>query len=199
MSLVWSSHTIRAAGAGLIARDTTAAASHKVALVLGCAAALSSGERNLYFEHRMDAAAELWRSGKAKFLLVSGDNHRASYDEPTQMMAALVRRGVPENVIVRDFAGFRTLDSIVRAQQVFGESRFCIVSQEDHLLRALYVAKSRGIEATGFAAADVPLSAGLRTKVREVFARLQAVLDVNLLNRNPRFPGPRITIGAETE
>ncbi len=147
----------------------------------------------------MNAAFELWKNGKADYLLVSGDNHTASYDEPTQMMNALVRRGVPEIAIVRDFAGFRTLDSVVRAHRVFGERRFCIVSQKDHLMRAIYIAKQHGIEALGYAAKDVTLREGLRTKVREAFARLQAVLDVGVLSREPHFLGPTITIGSEVE
>lgn len=197
LALVWSNHVVRSAGRGAIAHEVSTAPKRKVALVLGCSATVNSGAANLFFEHRMNAAFDLWKSGKAEYLLVSGDNHTASYDEPTQMMNALIQRGVPAKAIVRDYAGFRTLDSVVRAHRVFGESRLCIVSQEDHLMRAIYIAKHHGIEATGYAAKDVPLREGLRTKVREAFARLQAVLDVGLFARKPHFLGPRIVIGSE--
>ena len=193
--LFWSRAVVSRASEGTIVHDPAAVAKNKVALVLGCSPRNRAGETNLFFEYRMDAAGELWRSGKVDFLLVSGDNRRADYDEPTAMMHALIRRGVPARAIVRDFAGFRTLDSVLRTNRVFGETHFCIVSQEDHLKRAIYIARQHGLEVTGFAAREVPFRQGVRTDLREAVARLGAVIDVELLDRQPHHLGPRIQIG----
>ena len=91
-----------------------------VALVLGAAPIGPEGGPNRYFVYRLDAAAALHKAGKVKYLLVSGDNSRPDYDEPTAMREGLIKRGVPAEAIYRDFAGFRTLDSILRAESVFG-------------------------------------------------------------------------------
>ena len=106
-----------------------------VALVLGAAPIGPEGGPNRYFVYRLDAAAALHKAGKVKYLLVSGDNSRPDYDEPTAMREGLIKRGVPAEAIYRDFAGFRTLDSILRAESVFGQTRLIIVSQRFHLSR----------------------------------------------------------------
>lgn len=162
-----------------------------VALVLGCSKQLADGRKNLFFERRMAAAAELYRTGQVGYLLVSGDNSRPDYDEPSDMRAALVAAGVPASRIVRDYAGFRTLDSVVRAKQVFGLSELIVVSQRFHNERAVYLARAHGIHAYGYDARDVGGAEGLRVKLREVASRLAAVLDVRVLHSTPRFAGPR--------
>jgi len=165
-----------------------------VGLVLGCSEFLPDGRRNLYFQRRIDAAAELFRSGKVRALLVSGDNHRADYDEPTSMKAALVRAGVPQQFVACDFAGFRTLDSVLRAQRVFGQDRLLVVSQRFHAERAVFIARQHGIEAFGFDAAAVGGAAGLKTRLRETLARVAAVLDVAVLDTRPKFHGPAVHV-----
>ena len=109
-----------------------------------------------YFVNRMEAAAAVFKAGKADYLLVSGDNHTAGYDEPTAMKDALVRLGVPEERIALDYAGFSTSDSVLRAKLVFGLTQFSIISQRDHALRAIYIANHHHLDAVGFAAEDVP-------------------------------------------
>ena len=131
-----------------------------VALVLGAAPIGPEGGPNRYFEYRLDAAAALWRAGKAKYLLVSGDNSRPDYDEPSAMRAGLIARGVPASAIYRDFAGVRTRDSMLRAKSVFGQQRLIVVSQGFHAARAIFLARGEGIEAWGLAARDV--DAGLQ-------------------------------------
>jgi vancomycin permeability regulator SanA len=168
-----------------------------VALVLGCAPALADGRENLFFRHRIACAAEIFQAGKAEFLLVSGDNSRKDYDEPTAMKDALVALGVPEARVYLDYAGFSTLDSVVRARKVFGQERMLIVSQRDHAMRALYIAQSHGIDALGVAARDVGFRSGVKTRTREALARVRTVLDVHLLARRPRFLGPKIEIPAK--
>jgi SanA protein len=162
-----------------------------VALVLGTSKTLRSGKPNLHFKHRMDAAAALYRAGKVQHLLVSGDNHIKSYDEPTDMRDALVAAGVPANAITCDYAGFRTLDSVMRAQSVFGLTNFLIVTEEFHCPRAVWIARRHGLEAVAFAAPDVPMASwSVRVKAREYLARVLCAADLYLLNRSPKFPGP---------
>lgn len=167
----------------------------KVALVLGCSATVAEGRPNLYFTRRMDAAAKLYHAGKIRFLLVSGDNGRKDYDETELMVDALVLRKVPRDRIVRDHAGFDTLDSLVRAREVFGLDRLIVVSQQFHNERALYIAGHRGIDAVGWNAGEVNWAGSWKTRMREKLARVKTILDLHVLRSSPRFLGPRITIG----
>ena len=167
------------------------------ALVLGCCEFLPDGRKNLYFERRIAAAAELFRAGKVQVLIASGDNHRADYDEPTAMKAALVRAGIPQDRVVCDFAGFRTLDSVLRAEQVFGQRRIVVVSQRFHCERAIFLAREHGIEAFGFDADEVGGPAGFKTRLRECAARFVAAMDVALLDTSPKFIGPPIKLALE--
>ena len=105
----------------------------RAAVVMGCVRTLSNGLNNLYFSRRIDAAAELYKAGKVDCLIVSGDNHVKGYDEPSDMKESLAKAGVPADRIVCDYAGFRTLDTVVRAKKVFGLDSFIIVSQPDHV------------------------------------------------------------------
>ena len=175
---------------------TTAVTPAKTALVLGCAKALPDGRPNLYFLYRVDAAAQLYHAGIVRHLIVSGDNSRTDYDEPTDMKEALVTAGVAAEHIHCDYAGFRTLDSVVRAREIFQQDRFIIVSQEFHAQRAVYIARHHGIDAIGFAAKDVTTRAGLRTRVRENLARVKAVLDVHVLRTSPKFLGHPVPLDA---
>src|SRR6218665_49493 len=91
----------------------------KTAVVLGTNKSLSNGNPNLYFKYRIDAATELYNSGKIESIIVSGDNSVKGYNEPEQMKLDLIANGIPANKIYEDFAGFRTLDSVVRAKEIF--------------------------------------------------------------------------------
>lgn len=166
-----------------------------VALVLGTAAKVADGRDNLFFRFRVRAAAELYHAGKVRHILVSGDNGHKSYDEATDMRNALIELGVPESAIVRDHAGFRTLDSVVRCKRVFGQPSVTIVSQRFHNERALYIARSQGMDAVAYCARDVAVSSSPTTYIREYFARVMALVDVHLLHRSPRFLGEPIRIG----
>lgn len=174
---------------GRIYASAEDAPARDVALVLGTKPTVSGGRQNLYFKHRIDAAAALFHGGKVRHVLVSGDNHTRDYDEPSAMRDALVERGVPAAAITLDYAGFRTLDSVVRAREVFGQHRCIIVSQQFHAQRALFIADRRGIDAIALAAKDVAGSHGVKVRAREVVARARAVLDVCVLGTAPRFPG----------
>lgn len=166
-----------------------------VALVLGTAAKVADGRDNLFFKFRVRAAADLYNAGKVQHILVSGDNGRDRYDEATDMRDALVKLGVPDAAIVRDHAGFRTLDSVIRCKRVFGQHAVTIVSQRFHNERALYIARHEGIDAVALCARDVPVSGSPATYIREYFARVMALVDVHLLHRSPRYLGEPVRIG----
>ena len=175
--------------------ETNSIAANDVALVLGTSPTLGGGRwTNPFFKNRMDAAVALYRSGKVRHLLLSGDNSRRQYDEPTAMREALIARGVPESAMTLDYAGFRTLDSVVRSRAVFGQSRITIVSDDFHLPRALFLAQAHGIEAVGFASQHVPDEWSRKTHVREIAARCAAWLDVVVLRTGPKFYGPPVPI-----
>ena len=158
-----------------------------VAVVLG-AAKWFEGRPNLYYEARLNAAAALYRAGRVRAIIVSGDNSRASYSEPDDMKADLVRRGIPEARITCDYAGLRTLDSILRVRRIFGQQKVVLVSQRFHLERALYLASFSGLDAVGFVASDVTPRHWLQARARESLARGAAVLDVTL-GRGPKYLG----------
>lgn len=168
-----------------------------VAVVLGTAARVADGRANLFFLPRMEAAAALFKAGRVKALIVSGDNGTQNYDEPTEMKRVLVQLGVPETKIVCDYAGFRTLDSVVRAKEVFGQQRVIFVSQRFHNARAIYLAKALGIEAWGLNATDVPVKLSVKTFLREKLACVKAMLDVNVLGTQPKFLGKKVAVPVE--
>lgn len=166
---------------------------HDVALILGTSKYTRKGYINPYFQNRIDAAAQLYHTGKVKKILVSGDNGHKSYNEPRDMMQSLIAKGIPAKDIILDYAGFRTFDSVVRAKEVFGQGRMVIVSQEFHLERALYIAKSKQIEAVGFVAKDPGTSRNMLF-TRELMARTKAVLDCYVLGTAPKFLGEKVEI-----
>jgi SanA protein len=110
------------------------------------------------------------------------------------MRRALLKLGVPANRVYCDYAGFRTLDSIVRAHRVFGQSSLTIVSQKFHNERAIFIALHKGIDAIGFNARGIVASESLVTQCREQLARVRTVLDVYLLDTPPKFLGDKIEI-----
>jgi SanA protein len=172
------------------------APARRAAVVMGCVPKLRGGWDNPYFTARIEAAAALWRAGKVEALIVSGDNHVEWYDEPSEMKKALVAAGVPEDRIACDYAGFRTLDSVVRAKTIFGLDSFLVISQDFHVRRAIFLGRCRGLDVRGCAARGVPFGRlSSRTVVREPLARVAAVLDV-LLGRRPRFGGPPVPLPA---
>lgn len=155
------------------------------ALVLGTSPALPDGRPNLYFARRMDAAARLYHHGRVRRLILSGGAGPGEFDEPAAMQKAMVARGLPEDVLILDPAGYRTLDSVVRAREIFNLREVTVVSQEFHIQRALFIAERRDLEAIGFAADDVSGFGGIKVNLRELLARLKAVLDLYLLDTQP--------------
>lgn len=166
----------------------------KVALVLGTVAKLRNGQPNLYFQYRMEMAAHLYRSGKVKHFVLSGDNHVEGYDEPEDMRQALLALGIPDSCLHLDYAGFRTLDSVVRLKAIFGQDSAIVVSQKFHNERAIFLGKQNGMVLYGADAKDVPQSYGRMTSLREYLARVKACVDVYVLHTEPRFIGDPVII-----
>jgi SanA protein len=165
-----------------------------VALVLGTLPYDPPGRLNPWLSRRLGAAVDLWRAGKVKYLIVSGNRESDSYDEPTVMRDVLVARGVPANVIYRDFAGFRTVTSVARARDIYRQKRLIIVSQRDHINRAIFLARHMGVEAWGYDAVGsgpFMLVNNLRSKLTVIYAYWDLVI-------RPRpADGPRVTIGVD--
>ncbi len=167
---------------------------NKVGLLLGTAKTLKDGSTNLYYQYRINAAVALYKAGKIDFVLVSGDNGRVEYDETSAMQADLIANGIPKEKIFMDYAGFRTLDSILRCKEVFGESRITIISQPFHNQRSLFIANHKGLTAVAFNAQDVRIASGFRTQLREKFARVKMLLDL-AFGKEAKFYGDKIPIG----
>jgi SanA protein len=166
---------------------------NKVGLLLGASKSIK-GYPNLFFVYRIRAAAALYHAGKIHRIIVSGDNHVKTYDEATDMRDALILEGVPDSCITLDYAGFRTLDSVVRCKEVFGQDKFTIISQEFHNQRALFIASRYGFSAVAFNARDVPSRYSTRVLLREYFAKFKAVLDLYVFNTKPKFLGEKVLI-----
>ncbi len=184
---------VSASTAGAVADGVDQVEPKPVALLLGTARRTVNGRPNRFYHARIEAAAELFHSGKVRGILVSGDNATRWYNEPIDMQKDLMAAGVPGAFITLDYAGFRTLDSVIRAKEVFRQERLIIVSQRFHAERAIFLARHFGIDATGLAAAD-PNDWGLmKVRAREVLARAVAVLDL-MIGRKPRFLGEPETV-----
>lgn len=169
--------------------DSALLPENEVGLVLGCSPFVSSGDPSPQFHGRMQAAAELFKLGKVRRLIVSGANPDSRYNEPKKMREALLELGVPSEAMVLDYAGDSTFDSIMRAEVVFGLERMTVITQRYHGYRALFLARKTGVHAVGYAA---PLSTGpygVRHPPREILARLLAVLDLFVLRTQPRLLG----------
>lgn len=166
--------------------------SRQVGVVLGTAKYYRTGVINQYYRYRIQGALNAYNSGKVDYLLLSGDNAQQSYNEPMTMRRDLIAAGVNPADIVLDYAGFRTLDSIVRTRKVFDTNDFIIITQRFHCERALFIALHMGIQAQCYA---VPSPKNMLTvRLREFGARLGALADLYIFKREPRFLGPLVPI-----
>lgn len=181
-------HWISYKAKGVNYNDIDTIPKNKVGLVLGASKYAPSGNINLFYKYRVEAAVDLYKAGKIDYILVSGDNGRKGYDEPTDFKNDLIEKGVPAERIFLDYAGFRTLDSIVRAKEIFGQNSITIISQRFHNQRAIYIAQHFEIDAVAYNAKDV-----YKTPAREYLARAKASLDL-LFNVEPKFLGDKIVI-----
>ncbi|GIT99156.1 vancomycin high temperature exclusion protein [Sulfurovum sp. TSL1] len=164
----------------------------KAALVLGTAKYMVGGGKNYFYTYRIRAAVDLFKAGKVKAIVVSGDNSTKYYNETSKMQKDLIKAGVPRRYITMDPFGLRTLDSVVRAEAIFDLKDYIIVSQKFHLERALFIARAKGQKAIGFIAKDIPgTMTAYRMKAREYFARAKAFMDVYILHTVPKYDGKK--------
>jgi len=178
----------------LYSYDSVGAIPHNhCAVVLGTNKFISAGKINLYYTYRIQAAVLLYKSKKIDYIIVSGDNKHRSYNEPVSMYNDLVEAGIPKERIVLDYAGFRTLDSVVRCFMVFGQHQFTVISQPFHNHRAVYIGRKRGLEVIAFNAGDLNGRPSIKVIVREIGARVLLAYDL-LIGTQPHFLGEQIKI-----
>jgi SanA protein len=191
--IAFANYNIKKESAPFISNTIASLPDTKTAVLLGTSKTLSNGMPNAYFYNRIQAAIDLYKSGKIKYVIVSGDNSTKEYNEPEDMQLTLIKYGIPEDKIILDHAGFRTLDSVVRAKEIFGQTKLIIISQKFHNERAVFLAWKNGIEAYGYNANDVNKYAGLKTNLREYLAKAKVYWDL-LFGVEPKFGGEKIVI-----
>ncbi len=195
VAILGASGLVRRTAAGKVLSERDRLPANDVGLVLGTSK--FSGphrRRNPHFDNRMMAAAELYRAGKVRHLLLSGDNGTRGYDEPTDMKAALLALGVPADAMTLDDAGFRTLDSVVRAKAVFGQKRLTIITDGFHTYRAVFLALHEGIDAVAYPSREVAARDSFKSRVREYLADVRACLDLYILRTKPKFLGAPVEV-----
>jgi len=193
VSILWANSTINKQTESRMYSDTDSIPENNVGLLLGTSKFLRNGNSNQYFENRISATIQLYKAGKIKNVVISGDNSKKDYNEPEDMKNELIKRGIPEDRIYLDFAGFRTYDSVFRMKEIFGQDRFTIISQEFHNQRAVYIATALKLNAIGFNAKDVNAYNGFKIKIREKFARVKMFIDL-IFEKKPKFLGDKIEI-----
>jgi SanA protein len=187
-----NAHVLRVGGEGTYARVADVPP-RAVAIVLG-ARVFADGTPSLVLEDRLATALDLYRRGKVRRILVTGDNGSNQYDEVTVMQRWLVARGVVPAHVQRDHAGFRTLDSMARAAQVFRVRHAVVCTQRFHLARSVFLARRYGLDAVGAEADRRVYLDARRDATREVIARAVAFSDVYITRRRPRFLGEQIPL-----
>ncbi len=180
---------------GKLFSDTNAIPFNKVGMLLGTAKYLGSGIANPYYTYRIEATIKIIRDSKIKYVIISGDNGHKEYNEPEMMRTDLMEAGIDSSNIFLDYAGFRTFDSMVRLKEIFGQESVTVISQQFHNERAIYTASKLGIRAIAFNAKDVSTTKGLKTQIREKFARVKVFIDF-LIGTKPKFLGEKIIIPA---
>ncbi len=194
VSIYFSNKTIIENAEGKLFSDVNKIPYNKVGLLLGTTKYTKiAGFYNPYYTNRIEATNKLLKAGKIKYVIISGDNGRKDYNEPELMRADLIKSGVDSTKIYLDYAGFRTLDSIIRLKEIFGQDSVTVISQRFHNERAVYIASKEGIFATGFNAKDVTVAQGLKTQLREKLARVKVFLDY-FFGTKSKFLGKKIRI-----
>jgi SanA protein len=192
-SLYFCNDIIKDSAKGKLYSDISSIPYNKVGLLLGTSKYLYNGIENPYYLYRIDAATQLLKAGKIKYVIISGDNGHINYNEPKSMRTDLINSGIDSANIYLDFAGFRTFDSMIRLREIFGQNAVTVISQRFHNERAIYIASKENIAAIGFNATDLNNSNGLKIQIREKFARVKVFLDF-LFGTKPKFLGEKIQI-----
>ena len=164
---------------------------NEVGLVLGTSNKLTNGSPNPFFENRIKTAAALYHEKKVSHFILSGDNRTRYYNEPMEMKKALVKLGVPASAITLDYAGLRTLDSVVRSKEIFGQNRITIITQPFHCYRAIFISNYYDIDAVAVVASEPAQEEAFKVYFREYLARTKAILDLYILKTAPRHLGDK--------
>lgn len=192
--ILYNNHRIAKEASSFIYHNINKIPEKKAVLVLGTSKYFKGGTLNYYYKYRIDSAVQLFKAGKVKAIVVSGDNGSKNYDEPTTMHDDLVARGIPSRYISIDYAGFRTLDSIIRANAIFSLEDYIIISQQFHLERAIYLAHAKGQKVIGFTAKDFKNTIwAKKMQHRELLARAKAFIDIHL-GVEPKFYGKKVKV-----
>lgn len=191
--ICYCNYRVSALSAGKLYTGTENIPYNKTGLLLGTSKYVNNGRLNPFYSNRIAAATDLLKAGKIKYLVISGDNSRADYNEPGMMRADLMANGIDSNLLYLDYAGFRTFDSMERLKKIFGQDSVTVISQKFHVERALYIGSRMGITAVGYCAPDVSRRAGLKTALREKLARVKLFTDF-WLGVKPKFLGPPVVI-----
>lgn len=162
-------------------------------LILG-ARVYSSGAPSPLLQDRLDYGYELYTQGKANRIIVSGDHGAKEYDEVNAMKNYLLAKGVSQEHIFLDHAGFNTYDSMYRAKEIFQVNSLIVCTQEFHMPRALYIARRLGLDAYGYAAPDKAIYHMAYNNFREKLAQVKAFLETDILHRKPKYLGNVIPI-----
>ncbi len=172
---------------------------NRVGLVLGTSPVTKNGDVSLFFTARMEATKKLYENKKIDYILVSGDNKTTSYNEPKYMRNYLLKLDIDDEIIISDYAGRRTLDSVIRSSDIFQQDKITIISQKFHNQRAIFIARKNGIDAIAFNA-KYPYENNFEniltntwTFLRELLARDLAIIDF-LTNKKPTILGTNIEI-----
>jgi SanA protein len=164
--------------------DVAAAPKRPVAIVFG-AGVQASGRLSPMLQDRMDTAIALYKAGKVRKLLVSGDNRFANYNEPGRMYDYAVARGVPARDVVRDYAGRRTYDTCYRAAAIFGVTQAVLITQRFHLPRAIFTCENLGVDSIGLSADRRAYVSNPYYQLRDAVASLRAWWDVKIARPEP--------------
>lgn len=181
-------------GSSTLTSDISMLPYNRCGLLMGTSKYRPEGGVNPWFVNRVDAAAELFHAGKIDFIIATGDNSDKRYNEPRAMLGELVERGVPGDRVFLDYAGFRTLDSIIRAREIFGQRSITVISQKFHNERAVYIGRHFNMDIAGYNAPDSADSGWFKVRSREVFARFRAFIDIHVTGEQPRFLGVKINV-----
>ncbi len=182
----------------LVFSDLSQLPDHRMALVLGTSHRSVGGGPNPFFQKRIEMAATLYSMGKVDHFILSGDNSTRYYNEPAEMRKALIGKGVPASAITLDYAGLRTLDSVVRSKKVFGQNKITIITQPFHCYRALFISRYYDMDAVAMVADDPELPQTIKVYLREYLARTKAVLDLYIFKTDPRFLGEKEEINVQS-
>lgn len=160
-------------------------------LVLG--AGVRNGKPSPMLKDRLEVAISLYEKGAAGKLLMSGDHGKKDYDEVNLMKNYAINSGIAGEDIFMDHAGFSTYESIYRAKYIFKAQKIIIVTQEYHLYRALYIAKSLGLEAYGVSATLDDYSGQTTRELREILARDKDFF-LSIFKPKPTYLGEEIPV-----